>query len=67
MVIFFRGIEALQREGKQSNDWIRVDLKEVLKLMEDLIKYFAQPDEADGIAEKIVKTERLFYFLFKII
>lgn len=35
--------------------------------MEDLIKYFAQPDEADGIAEKIVKTERLFYFLFKII
>ncbi|KAK6101668.1 RIH domain family protein [Brugia pahangi] len=44
---FLRGIEALQREGKQAQDWNRVDLSEVLKLMEDLIDYFAQPDEDD--------------------
>lgn len=42
-----RGIDALQHEGKQAQDWIRVDLSEVLKLMKDLINYFAQPDE-DG-------------------
>ncbi|MCP9259463.1 Ryanodine receptor 44F [Dirofilaria immitis] len=44
---FLKGIEALQREGKQAQDWNRVDLNEVLKLMEDLIDYFAQPEEDD--------------------
>ncbi|CAG9530378.1 unnamed protein product [Cercopithifilaria johnstoni] len=44
---FLKGIEALQREGKQAQDWNRVDLSEVLKLMEDLIEYFSQPNEDD--------------------
>ncbi|KAL4003146.1 RIH domain family protein [Acanthocheilonema viteae] len=44
---FLKGIEALQREGKQAQDWNRADLSEVLRLMEDLIDYFAQPDEDD--------------------
>jgi hypothetical protein len=43
-----RGIEGLQVDGNESMDWRRVDLQEVLKLMEDLIGYFAQPrDELD--------------------
>ncbi|VDN29815.1 unnamed protein product [Gongylonema pulchrum] len=44
---FLKGIEALQREGNQASDWTRVDLREVLKLMEDLIDYFAQPEGED--------------------
>ncbi|KAJ1347269.1 hypothetical protein KIN20_002290 [Parelaphostrongylus tenuis] len=42
---FLKGIEALQNEGNQSADWGRVDLNEVLKLMEDLIEYFSQPGD----------------------
>ncbi|VDK18161.1 unnamed protein product [Anisakis simplex] len=53
---FLKGIGALQREGNRANDWTRVDLREVLKLMEDLIDYFAQPNEAD---EFEVKQNRL--------
>ncbi|CAJ0581879.1 unnamed protein product, partial [Mesorhabditis spiculigera] len=49
---FLKGIEALQTQGNQSPDWIRVDLNEVLKLMEDLIQYFAQPDEDFEFEEK---------------
>ncbi|KAL3078921.1 hypothetical protein niasHS_014703 [Heterodera schachtii] len=45
---FLKGIEGLQTEGEESVDWMRVDLQEVLKLMQDLITYFAQPnDELD--------------------
>uniref|UniRef100_A0A914H250 Ryanodine receptor n=1 Tax=Globodera rostochiensis TaxID=31243 RepID=A0A914H250_GLORO len=45
---FLKGIEGLQTEGEESVDWMRVDLQEVLKLMQDLIEYFAQPgDELD--------------------
>lgn len=39
------GIEALHTEGNQAREWNRVDLREVLKLMEDLIDYFAQPND----------------------
>lgn len=46
--MFFRGIEALQNDGNQSNDWQKVDLIEVLKLMQDLIDYFAQPSDDQG-------------------
>ncbi|KHN75296.1 Ryanodine receptor 44F [Toxocara canis] len=49
---FLKGIGALQREGNRANDWTRVDLREVLKLMEDLIEYFAQPDEAADFEAK---------------
>ncbi|CAI5451931.1 unnamed protein product [Caenorhabditis angaria] len=49
---FLKGIEALQNEGNQSTDWTRVDLNEVLKLMEDLIEYFAQPNEEQDFEEK---------------
>ncbi|CAI4225083.1 unnamed protein product [Auanema sp. JU1783] len=49
---FLKGIEALQVEGNQSSDWTRVDLTEVLKLMEDLIDYFAQPREDEDFEDK---------------
>ncbi|PIC27807.1 hypothetical protein B9Z55_019948 [Caenorhabditis nigoni] len=49
---FLKGIDALQLEGNQSTDWTRVDLNEVLKLMEDLIEYFAQPNEEQDFEEK---------------
>lgn len=32
-------------EGNQADEWNRVNLNEVLKLMEDLIDYFAQPSD----------------------
>ncbi len=44
-----RGIDALQTEGGSAADWVKVDLSEVLKLMEDLIEYFSQPSEDQGI------------------
>lgn len=46
-----RGLDALQNEGKESLQWQRVGLNEVLKLMEDLIEYFAQPPEDTGNAQ----------------
>uniref|UniRef100_A0A158P902 Ryanodine receptor 44F n=1 Tax=Angiostrongylus cantonensis TaxID=6313 RepID=A0A158P902_ANGCA len=49
---FLKGIEALQNEGNQSVDWGRVDLNEVLKLMEDLIEYFSQPADDQDFEEK---------------
>ncbi|KAK0411652.1 hypothetical protein QR680_005766 [Steinernema hermaphroditum] len=49
---FLKGIEALQREGNQSLEWMKVDLNEVLKLMEDLIEYFAQPTDEQDFEEK---------------
>ncbi|CAB3399073.1 unnamed protein product [Caenorhabditis bovis] len=49
---FLKGIEALQLEGNQSTDWTRVNLNEVLKLMEDLIDYFAQPGEEQEFEDK---------------
>ncbi|EGT37287.1 hypothetical protein CAEBREN_31615 [Caenorhabditis brenneri] len=49
---FLKGIDALQLEGNKSADWTRVDLNEVLKLMEDLIEYFAQPNEEQDFEEK---------------
>ncbi|VDO61856.1 unnamed protein product [Heligmosomoides polygyrus] len=47
-----KGIDALQNEGQQSADWARVDLNEVLKLMEDLIEYFSQPGDDQDFEEK---------------
>ncbi|WKY11480.1 hypothetical protein Q1695_003218 [Nippostrongylus brasiliensis] len=49
---FLKGIDALQNEGQQSADWARVDLNEVLKLMEDLIEYFSQPGDDQDFEEK---------------
>ncbi|KRY59582.1 Ryanodine receptor 44F [Trichinella britovi] len=43
---FLRGLEGLQMEGKDSLAWNRADLSETVKLMEDLIQYFAQPEES---------------------
>ncbi|KRZ77566.1 Ryanodine receptor 44F, partial [Trichinella papuae] len=42
---FLRGLEGLQMEGRDSLAWNRADLSETVKLMEDLIQYFAQPEE----------------------
>lgn len=49
---FLKGIEALQDEGPNALDWMRVDLREVLKLMEDLIEYFAQPSDDQNFEER---------------
>ncbi|VDO40897.1 unnamed protein product [Haemonchus placei] len=49
---FLKGIDALQNEGQQAADWARVDLNEVLKLMEDLIEYFAQPEDDQDFEAK---------------
>ncbi|CAJ0957143.1 unnamed protein product, partial [Mesorhabditis belari] len=49
---FLKGIEALQNQGNQSPDWMRVDLSEVNRLMDDLIKYFEQPNEDFEFEEK---------------
>ena len=49
---FLKGIDALQNEGSQAPDWIRVDLSEVLKLMEDLIEYFAQPTDDQDFEDR---------------
>ena len=49
---FLKGIDALQEEGNQSAEWNRVNLNEVLKLMEDLIDYFAQPSDEQNFEER---------------
>ncbi|KAI6237110.1 hypothetical protein M3Y95_00230500 [Aphelenchoides besseyi] len=49
---FLKGIEGLQSEGNQAIDWIKVDLQEVLKLMEDLIEYFAQPTDDQDFEDR---------------
>jgi ryanodine receptor 2 len=49
---FLKGIEALQSRGNQSDEWVRVDLQGVLKLMEDLIEYFAQPTDDQTFEER---------------
>lgn len=61
-LLFFRGIEALQNEGNQSLDWRKVDLFEILKLMKDLIDYFAQPGDELGKNFRIFSevTKNLF-------
>ncbi|KJH53389.1 RIH domain protein [Dictyocaulus viviparus] len=50
--LLLRGIDALQNEGNESADWERVDLNEVLKLMEDLIEYFSQPGDDQDFEHK---------------
>ncbi|KFD64964.1 hypothetical protein M514_11549 [Trichuris suis] len=44
---FLKGLEGLQFEGRDSQQWRRANLLETVKLMEDLIEYFAQPKEED--------------------
>uniref|UniRef100_A0A0N4ZPH7 Ryanodine receptor 44F n=1 Tax=Parastrongyloides trichosuri TaxID=131310 RepID=A0A0N4ZPH7_PARTI len=56
---FLKGVEALQNEGNQSYEWKRVNLKSVLKLMEDLIEYFAQPTEEHTFEERQVRFRAL--------
>uniref|UniRef100_A0AC34QR18 Ryanodine receptor n=1 Tax=Panagrolaimus sp. JU765 TaxID=591449 RepID=A0AC34QR18_9BILA len=49
---FLKGIDALQEEGNQAVEWSKVNLHEVLKLMEDLIDYFAQPSDEQNFEER---------------
>lgn len=35
-----------------SDEWLRVDLQGVLKLMEDLIDYFAQPTDEQSFEDR---------------
>lgn len=44
----FRALDSLKTEGRTSNAWARITLEEVLKSLEDLIEYFAQPGEDEG-------------------
>lgn len=46
--LFNRALDALKTDGRNSNAWARISLSEVIKCLEDLIDYFAQPgDEAE--------------------
>lgn len=62
---FLKGIEALQNDGNMSTDWRKVDLTEVLMLMKDLIDYFAQPGDDQGIISSAFDTNNLKPFFVK--
>ena len=53
--VFFyspRALDALKVDGRNSQAWSRISLNEVIKCLEDLIEYFAQPAEEVEHEEK---------------
>ena len=44
----FRALESLKTEGRNSRLWEDISLDEVIKILEDLIEYFAPPSEDMG-------------------
>ncbi|XP_070180339.1 ryanodine receptor-like isoform X4 [Littorina saxatilis] len=42
---FNKALDALKTDGRNSQAWSRISLDEVIKCLEDLIEYFAQPAE----------------------
>jgi ryanodine receptor 2 len=38
-----RALDSLKTDGRSSQAWSRISLDEVIKCLEDLIEYFAQP------------------------
>ena len=47
----FRGLDALRVVGNKSPAWACISFIEVIKCLEDLIDYFAQPNEDEGKIE----------------
>ena len=47
-----RALDALKVDGRNSQAWSRISLNEVIKCLEDLIEYFAQPAEEVEHEEK---------------
>ena len=44
-----RALDSLKTDGRTSPNWQRISLSEVIKCLEDLIDYFAQPGEDEGL------------------
>lgn len=56
---FNKALDSLKTEGRTSNAWARITLEEVLKSLEDLIEYFAQPGEDEEHEERQSKLKAL--------
>nr|KAG5704413.1 hypothetical protein BaRGS_024268 [Batillaria attramentaria] len=54
-----RALDALKTDGRNSNAWARISLSEVIKCLEDLIDYFAQPGDDEEHEEKQNKLRAL--------
>lgn len=54
-----RALDALKADGRNSHAWSRISLSEVIKCLEDLIDYFAQPTEDEEHEEKQNKLRAL--------
>ncbi|XP_025103910.1 ryanodine receptor-like isoform X4 [Pomacea canaliculata] len=50
--LFNRALDALKTDGRTSYAWSRISLSEVIKCLEDLIDYFAQPAQGVEHEEK---------------
>ncbi|KAK3736855.1 hypothetical protein RRG08_000604 [Elysia crispata] len=57
--LFNRALDSLKTEGRTSPAWQRISLSEVIKCLEDLIDYFAQPGEDEEHEEKQNKLKAL--------
>ncbi|ESO90186.1 hypothetical protein LOTGIDRAFT_123762 [Lottia gigantea] len=56
---FNKALDSLKTEGRNSHAWGRISLAEVIKCLEDLIDYFAQPAEDEEHEEKQNKLRAL--------
>ncbi|KAJ8309071.1 hypothetical protein KUTeg_013945 [Tegillarca granosa] len=56
---FNKALDSLKTEGRSGHSWSRLTLSEVVKCLEDLIDYFAQPDEDEEHEEKQNKLRAL--------
>ncbi|XP_052827801.1 ryanodine receptor isoform X7 [Octopus bimaculoides] len=56
---FNKALDSLKTEGRTSHAWSRITLEEVLKSLEDLIEYFAQPGEDEEHEERQSKLKAL--------
>ncbi|KAL3874970.1 hypothetical protein ACJMK2_037916, partial [Sinanodonta woodiana] len=56
---FNKALDCLRSEGRTSPSWMRLSLSEVIKCLEDLIEYFAQPKEEEEHEEKQNKLRAL--------
>ncbi|XP_055878934.1 ryanodine receptor 2-like isoform X5 [Biomphalaria glabrata] len=57
--LFNRALDSLKTEGRTSPSWSRLSLSEVIKCLEDLIDYFAQPGQDVEHEEKQNKLKAL--------
>ncbi|XP_041353187.1 ryanodine receptor-like isoform X2 [Gigantopelta aegis] len=56
---FIKALEALKTEGRGCHAWSRISLSEIIKCLEDLIDYFAQPRDDEEHEEKQNKLRAL--------